>query len=78
MAQLVVDGSPEDVDLVRALQRQAITQQTTLDEQKRQSQIVIRTDFLGLKSSLEHKIDGIVDRMQQALDAMSERIAICE
>ena len=52
MAQLMLDGAPEDVDLVRALQRQATIQKSVLDiqrealdEDRRRSQLVTRSDF---------------------------------
>ena len=34
MGQLVIDGSPEDVDLVQALQRQAAIQKAAYDVQR--------------------------------------------
>ena len=85
MAQLVLDGAPEDVDLVRALQRQATIQKSVLDAQReaidearRQSQVVTHSDFLALKTSLENKLSDIADTMTKALEALSERVAICE
>ena len=85
MAQLMIDGAPEDTDLVRALQRQATIQKSvydiqreTLEEDQRRSQLVTRMDFLDLKTSLEQKIEDIADTMKKALEALSERVAMCE
>ena len=85
MAQLMLDGAPEDVDLVRALQRQAAIQKSvldiqreTLDEDRRWSQLVTRSDFLALQTSLEKKLSDISSTMTKALEALSERVAICE
>jgi len=76
MAQLMVDGTPEDTDLVRALQRQAAIQKSVydiqkeaLDEDLRRSQVVTRMDFLDLQTSMEQKMSEIADIMKKALDA---------
>ena len=37
-----------------------------------------RMNFIELKTSMEQKVDKIAKTMQNALDAMSERIAMCE
>ena len=47
-------------------------------EDRRWSLVVTRMDFLQLKTSLEQKIEDIVETMKKALEAMSERIDICE
>ena len=35
-------------------------------------------DFLNLKTSLEQKIENIAETMKKALEALSERVAMCE
>ena len=85
MAQLMLDGAPEDVDLVLSLQRQTAIQKYVLDiqrepmdEDRRQSQLVTRSDFMALQTSLETKLSDIASTMTKALEALSERVAICE
>jgi uncharacterized protein YeeX (DUF496 family) len=81
----MVDGAPEDTDLVRALQRQASIQKSVLDvqrealdEDRRRSQLVTSSDFMALQTSKEKKLSEIVANMTKALEALSERVAICE
>ena len=50
----------------------------TLQEYRRRSQVVTRMDFLDLKTSLEQKMDNVAETMKNALEAMSDRIAMCE
>ena len=81
----MVDGAPEDTDLIRALQRQAAIQKSildvkreALDEDRRRSQLVTRSDFMALQTSMEQKLLDIADNMKKALEALAERVAICE
>ena len=74
MAELMLDGAPYDLDLVRALQRQAAIQKSildiqreTLDEDRRQSQLVTRSDLMALQTSLETKLSDIANTMTKAL-----------
>ena len=69
MAQHMIDGAPEDKDLIRALQRQTAIQKSvydiqreTLEEDRRRSQVVTRMDFLDLKTSSDQNMDNI-DRL---------------
>ena len=85
MAQIMLDGALDDVDLVRVLQRQAAIQKSVLDaqreaidEDRRRSQLVTRSDFMLLQTSLEQKLSDIATNMTKALEALSERVAICE
>ena len=75
----MIDGAPEDTDLVRALQRQSVIQKSvydlkreTIEEDRWRSQVVARMDFLDLKTSLKQKLDGIADTMRNTLDALNE------